>query len=318
MNVDYNIINEFAKDTDETSFLNSYSLIEEKLHNTINLIKSRNPYIGEYQIFVANEVFSKGEFFSSEIDLFVVFNAVQIELNYQKKKKNAFINNLKIFWKEFANNFKIFMSKKKKKERYFKSIDKKVSNINEYDVEMLYNDLLVQIAKSLYENTNLGINKNKITILGEEEFGIIINIYPVFYVDDEKYKLYDIKKQTSLVIDFKNRFENLNYKDSITNGNFFRQVKIFNNLYWNIMKKKPNQIFIESLIFNCPNELFVENVLETTINLINYLKNSTMQGNTSICDLNCNLFNEVLNTTNYENAIRFINGINFEVSNVKN
>lgn len=311
MIINKDIIQEFARDVDETSFLNAYSVIFETINNAFDIIKKRNPYIINYEIFVANEAFSKTEFVSSTLDIFVVLNAVQIELNSYKKKNNKFVSSLKLFWKEFKDNLVLFRSKKKEKERYYKQIEKKSTQLNTYNVNMLYNDLMLQMSNFLYEKTKLEVQNNRIVIVGDEEFGININIYPVFNTSENTYKLYNIKNDKVVLIDFKERFVNYSKKEELTNGQFSQQVRIFNNLFWNCIKHSPNQIFIESLIYNCPNELFVDSLYLTTINLINYIKNSTMQTFLSICDENIIVFNEPLNTTSLQIALKFINNIDF-------
>lgn len=304
-----NIIKEFAKSVDNSSFNQAYSKVNQYINDALSIIKNRNPYINNYDIFIANEAFSDAEFYASTLDIFIVFNAVQIELNQEKNKENKFIKSIKYFWQSFQDNFFIFRSKKRKNNKYLKKVEKKVMLLEKYNVSTLYNDILVQLSKQMYNKTELYINSNKITIIGEEEFGLPINIYPVFYVDEEKFKLYNIKTDKNIIIDFKDRFQNVEIKNLQTNDNYINQIRIFNNIYWNIFKQKPNQIFIESLIFSCPNNLFVNDVVETTINLVNYIKNNTMQNLKSICDETIDLFNEQLNTVDYQSALKFINKI---------
>lgn len=305
-----NIIEEFAGDVDETSFYNSYNIINDVITKALENIKQRNPYINKYQITIANEIFDKTEFCASTLDLFVVFDALQIELNSNKKKKNAFLKNLKLFFKEFKNNFSLFNSKKKKQKKNIKEIEKKSLVLNEYDVKMLYQDLMVQMSTFLNEKTNLHLKNNKITISNEDDIGIEINVYCVFKISDTSCKLYNIQNNSSIIIDYRYRFENFSIKNSQTNYMFEKQVKIFNNLYWNTIKQKPNQIFIESLLYNCPNDLFNNDNFDTTINLVNYLKNSTMQNLFSICDENLSLFKEYLNTVSFDMAYKFLNMLN--------
>lgn len=304
-----NIIKEFAKSVDNSSFNQAYSKVNQYINDALSIIKNRNPYINNYDIFIANEAFSDAEFYASTLDIFIVFNAVQIELNQEKNKENKFIKSIKYFWQSFQDNFFIFRSKKRKNNKYLKKVEKKVMLLEKYNVSTLYNDILVQLSKQMYNKTELYINSNKITIIGEEEFGLPINIYPVFYVDEEKFKLYNIKTDKNIIIDFKDRFQNVEIKNLQTNYNYINQIRIFNNIYWNIFKQKPNQIFIESLVFSCPNNLFVNDVVETTINLVNYIKNNTMQNLKSICDETIDLFNEQLNTVDYQSALKFINKI---------
>ena len=88
------------------------------------------------------------------------------------------------------------------------------------------------------------------------------------------------------------------------------QTRILNNLFYGIFNKVPNQIFIESLLFNVPENLYTTNISETTVNIINFLKNSTMQNFCSICDEKTKIFKETLNTIKPEIAFKFISSIN--------
>ena len=305
------VITDFSRNIDLTPFHNAYNLIIQHLGQSISTIRQRNPYISSCDIFVANETFSGTEFFASSLDLFVVFEAVQVELNYNNKPKNKFKNNLKYFWREFKHHFNIFSNKKKKNEKLLKETEKKVLSLKDYDVETLFNDLFINLTKVLYNKSTIQINGNKLTVIGEEEFGMDINIYPVFLTDDSKYKMYNISSQKHLLIDFKDRFDNIQIKNIKTGDQYTNQIRIFNNLYWNTLKQKPNQIFIESLLFSCPDELYTYDKVTTTLNLINYIKNSAMQNMHSICDESVKLFKEKLNTTNLDFAIKFINNVHF-------
>lgn len=312
--LDRSVLQSFVDDIDDSTFEKAYDNIAGVLEDAIMEIKRRNPYISNYSLLVANEVFTESQFCASSLDVFVVFDAIQIELNTQKNAKKKFVQTLKTYWQEFLNSFKLFGSKKKKRQKEIKRIEKKALSLSTYDVKMLYEDLVAQLSKLLYVNTSISIkNNNKISICGDEEFGIEINVIPVFKIgDEEKYKLYNIKNNKEFIIDFRKRFENIELKNEATLEGYATQIKIFNNLYWNVIGKKPNQIFIESLLCGCPNDLFLINDVETTINLVNYLKNNAMQNIKSICDKSVPLFNEPLNTTSFGTALKFVSNIDIK------
>ena len=306
------VVDEFAKDIEMHVFYNAYSLICQHINDTLHMIKQRNPLISDYNIYVANEVFSGQEYFASGLDIFIAFKAPQIELNYGTNPKSKLKNHLKYFWRVFKNNFSFFKSKKKKQEKLLKETERQVLSLKDYDVEILMKDLYASLTKILYNKTALQLHGNKILIIGEEEFGVEINIYPVFVHENDSYKLYNISSQKQTLIDFRQRFENIQIKNIQTSDEYNLQIKIFNNLYWSILTQKPNQIFIESLLYSCPNELFIDNHSQTTVNLLNYLKNTSMQKFISICDENTNLFDEPLNTTHREIAIKFLSKVKIE------
>lgn len=311
-NINRAVIEEYSKSLDLTIFQNAYNLICQHIQDTLNVIKQRNHYITEYNIYVANEAFTGQEHFATTLDLFIVFNAVQIEVNYNNKPKNKLKKHLKDFWRLFKNNFIIFGSKKKKKARQQKELERQVVSLKDYDVETLYYDLTMNLTKVLFNKSAIKIFDNKITVVGEDEFGVEINIYPVFYVSDETFKLYNISSQKHLLINFHERFNNITVKNLSTKDKFSEQIRIFNNLYWNFVKQNPNQIFIESLLFSCPNELYVDNKIDCTLNLVNYLKNTSLQKLVSICNENIKLFDEPLNKTSLEKAIKFISSLQID------
>lgn len=301
------IIKDFSRNVNVEPYNRAYNIISDVLEKAIGNIKQRNPYISDYDLFVANEIFSGREYYASSLDLFVVFDAVQIELNTTPKTENLFLKSLKLFWTTFKDNFRIFRSKKKKVNSEIKKIQEKALDLDNYDSKMLYSDLSIEIAQYLYNKTEILVNKNSITIIGDEELGIQVNIYPVFKMEDDKYKMYNSNQP--FIIDFKDRFFNVGDMNSLTMDMFNTQIRIFNNLYWNVLRQKPNQIFIESLLFYCPIELYKDDILQTTINLINFIKNSTMQNIASICDPSISVFKDKLNTTTRENAVKFIRSL---------
>lgn len=301
---------DFSKDFDNILHKKAYDLIFQDINNAMSEIKSHTPFINNYQVLIANEIFSSTEFYGSNIDLFLCLDAIQLQ-NF--KKSNKFYDFFKNFSESFKNNFTLFKSKKKKQEKEAKKFEKKIDNIdvNDYDYLFFIKDFTNQLRKQLYEKTTI-INTNKcIKIVGREEFGVNISIYPVFEYENI-YKLFDINSKLAININFINRFKNFIKKDDDTFEAFSKQVKIFNNLFWNITKILPNQIFIESLLYSCPNNLFLNEIQDSTVNIINYLINSNIKDIVSICDEQTKLFKDKLCTTSYSQAIKFLNNIIIE------
>ncbi|MBE7082559.1 MAG: hypothetical protein E7378_02630 [Clostridiales bacterium] len=306
-----NILDSFNAEVNLTAFNNAYSITEQVINEAMTKIMSRNPHIKDYNIYVANEVFTGAEFFNSTLDIFVALDAIQIELNYIKQKSNSFLRYLKHFFKQFKENFTIFKKKKNKQKKLIKQTEKQVSKLQNYDVETFYMDLYVELSKLIYNQSKIALIKNHIKIIGDEEFGVPVNIYVLFNNNEGTHNLYNLSKAKKHVFDFRARFDNLDGLNLYTESKATVQIRVLNNLYWNIMKSNPNQIFIESLIFDCPEELYVESDYQTSLNIINYLKNTSIKNIKSICDTNINLFEEKLNTTKYETALKFISNIHF-------
>ena len=72
-------------------------------------------------------------------------------------------------------------------------------------------------------------------------------------------------------------------------------IKLINAIYSKAYNKVPNQILVESLVYNCPKLLFDEkDVFKTFVNVINYINLSNPRALCSICDTSKNIFEEPL------------------------
>lgn len=305
-------IDEFVKSASCKTFDNAYALAYQFLSNSMDDIMQKNSLISEYKIYVANEMFSGCEFNSSSIDIFLEVRAVQLVLNFESNRQYVLKSNIKTFINRFSNNFKIFNKKnvkQKKKEKTLKKQEEKLDKKVDYDILSFYKDLQIQLAKKAYKTTKILLDKNRITIIGKDEFGVEVNIYPVFASGDKELVLYNLNNKKETKIDFRQRFNNLEDINLKTKKLFKLQVRIFNNIFWNVFKLQPNQIFIESILFNVPNVFYTNNIFETTLGIVNYLQNSTMQNFVSICDTSIKLFKEPLNGISFEMAHKFINSI---------
>ena len=76
----------------------------------------------------------------------------------------------------------------------------------------------------------------------------------------------------------------LNYNDI-----FYKVVRIFKSLTVNAWQT-TNLSFIDSLLYNCPNELFAGNVYEAFIRSFNYLKNVNIADFYSVYNLSKNMY----------------------------
>ena len=312
VNISKNIVDEFVKSVNQTSFKTAYYTINYYIEQAMSNIMAKNPLINSYAVYVANEVFTGTEFSSSSLDIFLEINAIQLELNFKEKKQYVFKSGLATFFNTFKSNFKLFSRKnpsQKVREKRIKKEEQKLEQKQNYDVVCFFKDLQIQIAKQSYKTTKIGIHPNHISIVGKDEYGLDINIFPVFVSGNDYSVLYNIKNKKETLVDFKYRWNNLEEINSKTKNLFKLQVRIFNNIFWNVFKASPNQIFIESLLFNVPLEYYTYNIYETTSGIINYLRNSTMKSFVSICDKDKKLFDEPLNTVTLDFAFKFIKSL---------
>ena len=186
------LINSFGKVVNTTAFDNAFSSISYHIDKAMETIQGHNASIQGYEILVANEVFSGCEFTSSNLDIFLLLDAKQIELNLNEKKSYQIKTFIKDFFEKFRSNFKLFKRKKVSKKKLEKQEKKVLGNLK-YDVASFYKDLQIQLCKTLYKTSKVGINAYGLNLYGNDEFGVNINIYPVFEYEEDVLKLYKLK-----------------------------------------------------------------------------------------------------------------------------
>lgn len=306
--INRNQINSYIQGVNLQAFSNAYLEVNSALENSMNSIISRNPLINKYEVRVANEALSGTAIASSSIDLFLILDAMQMELNYNIKRGRSLAYRTRKFFDDFKQNFVLFRRKKKSTKKIEKE-DKKFEEETNYNIETFFKDLKLQLSKNLTQSTKIYVYGNNISVVNKGELGVDVNIYPIFAVDEDKYNLYNIATGRKIEISFRERFENVEMMYEQTNHMSKVQNRILNCIYYNIFKTVPNQIFIESLLFNIPINLYSSNIVDTTSNIISYLKNSNFAEFKSICDENVLLFSEPLNTTKIETAYKFIRNI---------
>ena len=72
------------------------------------------------------------------------------------------------------------------------------------------------------------------------------------------------------------------------------------------MEEKPNIVLLESMIFNCPNNLFTDDIYQSFLNTANYLFVTSIFQLKSICDENIKLVNENLCKDDLTRMTRFL------------
>lgn len=227
----------------------------------------------------------------SEYTYFLGIENPQIELN-SKSRKNFWKN----LWREFRASWRIGRKKyKKKKEKNraeFVTVDK-------YKLSDLRADLSSKMSNYLQESSIIYQYPNHISMIGKDDFGtnVKVNIFVCcFDFKTNIFKLYNQSKNKYFSVDFGMRYENLDKKVEEIGEMFVNMIKIFNALFSKAYNKIPNQILVESLIFNCPNKLFVSDVYQTFVNVTNFIRLGNPQSFLSICDTSKNIFEEKLIT----------------------
>ena len=177
----------------------------------------------------------------------------------------------------------------------------------------LLSDLQEEYYNYIVPNfTELSVIYNKfdrITILSKEELGYTVNIIPVFIHDDElrywdhsknQLKSIYLNDAIRLMEEKNDEINKLNYSQNTENSKiskintediFYKVVRIYKSLTVNAWQT-TNLSFIDSLLYNCPNELFVGNVYDAFIRSFNYLKNANIADFYSIYNLNNNMYKQ--------------------------
>ncbi len=274
---------QFLKQINNTIF-NLMSMVVEG-------VSMRSPFIRAEKcvLLPVNEIYLGAVSQLSEYDYFLGVENPQIEFN-SKNKKN--------FWKIALREFKASWRlgrKKYKKEKEARVVD---TTIDKYKIADFRHDVVKQLAELLTPTSLISEHRQYVSIKGRDDFGanVKINIYVCVYDShNNTFKLLNEVKNKYTIVDFGDRFKNLDYKKEPCGENFVKMVTILNALYSKNYNKIPNQILVESLVYNCPNLLFdKKDVYQTFINVINYVRLANPRDIVSICNANKNIFEEPL------------------------
>ena len=284
---------EGLRDSTNLEFVNNlnftvFSLVDQALKDLSNKSSFIQP---EKAYFMpVNEIYTGATTSQSAYAYFLGIANTEIELN-STDKKHLFKN----FWKRIVRAWK--MSKKKKKKK--KKIEERTLSVvtkEKYTIDDLKNDFVFYLSNLISTSSIIYEYEDHIMVVGKEDFGtnVKINIYITMY--DEKngvFKMYNGRKNRYYDVDLNERFKNLaNKMESCEN--FVNMIKIYNSIYSRAYSKVPNQILIESLVYNCPAVLFEHDVYQTFLNVSNYIRMIDVDALRSICDNTKSIFKEKL------------------------
>lgn len=285
---------EGLKDSTNMGFVDSlnfttFSLVDQALKD----LSLKSSFIQPEKAYFmpVNEIYLRAMTSQSQFTYFLGISNTEIELN-SLDKKHYFKN----FWKRVVRAWKSTRKKKKKKKKSYE-VQPVVNVIKEkYTVDDLKTDFIYYLSKLISPSSIIYEYEDHISIIGKEDFGsnVKINIFITMY--DEKngiFKMYNGRKNKFYDVDLNERFKNLNNKIA-TCENFVNVIKIYNSLYSRVYSTVPNQILIESLVFNCPDILFEHDVYQTFLNVSNYIRMTDVDALRSICDNSKPIFKEKL------------------------
>ena len=272
---------------------NILALAIEDLSQKISFISIKNAILQP-----ANELVSGGFIDGSNFVYLLGIKNVQLELNTSRKL--PFLQNLKERFKwAWANRKPLFYRKRKRKKRKKDTTDS-VQNIkfdvNKYSIYNLAEDLQKAIANHISETSIISLNGNILKLIGKDDFGANTKI--VVYVvsfDGVNYKFYAGKKRGYINLDINKRVDKLNKKISLVGENFIKILKIFNALYFNTNGTMCNQIFLESILCSCPDELYEgEDIYKAFVKLVNHISFNPLKEIKSINNDELSIYEDIV------------------------
>ena len=293
--LDRGMIEEFAVKIDDQNARKVYYLISEYIDDITESISLTNPLVNvqNVEFLVQGDLLTNSFLTISEPEFFLSIRSPQIELNSIGPMENRF----KLAWARFKtawanrNKNSVRFQKKQKKKR-----EKKNSEITEkqlletkekpYSLVDLKNDYFESLTGKMTNLTILYNSPTNIRILGKDEFGFRINIYPVLKHDDffriwnpylSKFIETYPDKAKQLLEEKSSQISKLNLFSEVDEDLLYKIIRVYKNLFFSLCHSYNYQ-FVESLIYACPNSLFKTNckehyVYDVFLKVLNYLNN---------------------------------------------
>lgn len=300
-------IENFAVGVDYEIIENALNSLNVIIDNAISDIKKGNAFIvGNCEIIPINEFCSGAVSPNSTLDVLLVLTSSQIEFNtikFNKNKFKNFWNKVKYSWKHRKDN-----SRRKRKRKKEEKIEISFKDKNKYDMQDFKQEFLNSIINYISKTTICSIENGIIKINGES-LPFKTRIFPVINKFGS-YNYFQESKNKFINLDFKNRFKVIENMTEKYGEKYLALLRIFNTLYFNIYGTSPNQTFMESLIFNLPDEAFLKNSnYESFVFAINYFVNTNLNSLKSCADSAKKIYEESLSGVSLANVIDFFNNI---------
>ncbi len=264
---DKSLINSLSEQLNPQYMSVAYDYVCNSLDKALQTISSKKPIINDYRYEIVNECKNFAEGQNSTLDIFVEIKSPSLELYSFNTNKNSFRKILK----GFSNAWKNSSKKKNKKKNKKAAAISQIPTDDKYTMLSFKNELVGELAKYFSDETMLYINDNAIYIYSKDELGVNINLYIVFGMEDE-FRLFNTKTYNLIEINFKDRDINFEKKAVATNGKVVNILRILNGLYFQYTKKAMNQLFIESVLYNIPNKLYLnDDIYNVFLKIINYI-----------------------------------------------
>ena len=263
--------------------------IEEKVvnlvANSVQELGARVPFVSLENVILqpVNETFNGTVSPVSKFIYFLGIDNPQMELNCLN-----YSGSFKKFKQRFVQAWNETKRKKKKRKKELELEEKRHEysefEPEKYNLDAFKRDLQLAFVQNL-STTSIVFNiSDRLVVQGKDEFGSLaqIEIIPVIF-DGENFKYFRGKKKGFININMKERTLNFNIKYETAGENFFIMLKLFNNLFKNITRESVNQIFVESLLYNIPDEFYQgDDLYNIFINIVNYLNMTDISNFVSI------------------------------------
>lgn len=249
----------------------------------------------------------------SDYVYFLGFASPQIELNCLQYNDS---------WKKFKERvvYAWNNSKKPKKRKKRKKNQEEVPlpasyeyTTEKYNLDSLKSDLQLAFVKNLTQTSIVYNNEISLRVIGRDEFGpkTQITIYPCL-LEGDNFKFLISRKKGFYSVNFTKRAELINEKIERVGYEYITMIKIFNSLFrsTNRFGSTPNQIFIESLLYNVPDELFAgDDIYDAFIKIVNYLNLTNVGNFVSIANPNLKINEDRLTKLNQVSFLKFLNSL---------
>lgn len=308
------LITSIANQDNKKFVKNINKKVNEKLALAIDNLSAKVSYINLKNVALqpVNELISNAFVDNSNCVYFLGIESAQLEMNTNQKVNfwKNFKERLKFAW----DNRKYFNRRKRKKRRRKKiDVDSKPHEVNfdpnKYSIYNIAEDMQHAISEYLSQTSIISLSDNMIHIVGREDFGSNTSIVIYFVnLNESCYKYYAGRKKGFIEININKRVEMLNEKINEVGQNFIKMIKVFNSLFYNVNGYMPNQVYIESVLYSCPNDFYEGNdIYKVFIKIVNYLSLTTIRNIKSmnnesktinediVCGNNGIAFNKMLN-----------------------
>ncbi len=308
--LDKNYIEQLSQPINPIYSQNVFNYVCEKFDFALKDIIKQSPVISNYDFKIVNECATQTQTQSSSLDIFLSIKSPKLEMSVIKLNKNIFkkfFNKIKIAYLESKEEKKQKKRKRKTKQNSDNNILLKKTNYTyeQYNINDFKKDLLQNLVKYFSNETILFITKYGITLESKNELGMTVNVY-IIIENGKKYKIFNSESYKLTTIDFGERLSNFDVKNYETNYNYQKAIRLFNSLYVNIMNYSINQIYIESLLYSCPNKLFEGSTYEMFLKILNYITIESNLNCKSITNENINVLNDNLAIINLYDFNKFL------------